>query len=155
MWLLPALLCGLVSCRDATDYTNNGDHYEGAIAGGSFVRAGFASTVRACLTLDGSRMQEAPGTLQLSDGSIVTSTPLRPVPQTFHDPIATLRFGTDREQNYLYVASMKDGTDITVVLSLLTGGGVELRLMRGAPGSKPEPLFGLFPLKKEPGACSF
>jgi hypothetical protein len=153
--LFALLACG---CRDLSDYSTKGARYEGTIAGGSFVRAGFESGVRMCLTLDTEKLQEAPGVLQTSDRRVERDTAMRPIPQSFHDPISTLRFGDERESNFMYVAAMKDGADAFIVLSLLKGGSVEARVVRGAPGGNTgaaEPLFAIFPMKKETGPCSF
>lgn len=145
------------SCQELSSYKNNGDHYEGLITQGTFVRTGFGEAVRMCLTLDTDKLQQEPGELRTSDGSFKTGAALRAVPQTFHDPVSTFNFGHGREKNYLYFTRISDGSDALAVLSLMKGGDVEVRVMRGAPGdgTAATQLFGVFPLKREPGACSF
>jgi hypothetical protein len=157
-----ALGVGVPACRDVSRFTNTGDHYEGDIVAGSFVRAGFDAGTRVCLVLDANHLQDAPGTLSSSDGRF-HAAPLKPIPQIWHDPLSTLSFGDGRVQNLLYIATpMIDGsadTDVTVIVSLMQGGGVEVRMLRGAPpvGATDEgaSLFGVFSLQRAGGSCSF
>lgn len=147
----------MLSCQELSNYKNDGDHYEGLITQGTFVRTGFGDAVRMCLTLDTDKLQQEPGELRTSDGSFKTGSALRAVPQAFHDPVSTFTFGQGREKNYMYFTRHADGSDALAVLSLMKGGDLEVRVMRGAPGgsSTVPQLFGVFPLKREPGACSF
>ena len=75
-----------------------------------------------------------------------------------------MSFGEGRIKNLVYAAapsSDSGGTeDVLVVISLMQSKSVELRLVRGAPGAAPEaasasPIFGVFTLEREVGACSF
>ena len=152
-----------IGCRDVSSFTNDGDHFEGSVVAGSFVRAGVGDDVRMCLVLDAAHLQDAPGTLRSSDGLFV-DTPLRPIPQLWHDPLSTLSFGEGRTKNLVYVATPHSvegpETDAFIVLSLMQSGGVEVRVMRGAPsdtGASPSTanLFGVFTLDREKGPCSF
>jgi hypothetical protein len=150
------------ACKDVTRFSNYGDHYEGAIVSGSFVRAGFDDGVQACVVLDANHLQDAPGTLSTSDGRF-HATPLKPIPQIWHDPLSTLQFGEGRVQNLLYIATpMIDGAadaDVTAIVSLMQGGNVEVRLLRGAPpvGAMDEgtSLFGVFSLQRAGGPCAY
>ncbi len=161
---LPVLAFAAAACRDVGRYSTKSDHYEGEIVKGSFVRSGLAEDARLCLVLDADHLQDGPGSITSSDGRF-RATPLRPIPQLWHDPLSTLSFGEGRRQNLVYVASpMAEGGesgDITVVVSLMTEGGVEIRMMRGAPqadGAAPPttpPLFGVFTLERREGSCSF
>src|SRR3954466_607542 len=156
----------VLGCRDVSRYSSHGDHYEGDVVKGSFVRAGVADDAKMCLTLDAEHLQDAPGTLTTSDGRF-RATALRPIPQIWHDPLSTLSFGDGRRQNLVYVATplaaSGDTQDIMVVMSLMTEGGVEIRLVRGAPQTDagvatpatPPPLFGVFTLDRREGSCSF
>jgi hypothetical protein len=119
--------------------------------------------------------------ISTQDG-LFRATPLRPIPQLWHDPLSTLSFGDGRTKNLLYVAAASaagdagaaEAGDVMVFLSLMQSGDVELRLVRGAPpsagdvaggsdggaGTAPPPtpaanLFGVFTLRREEGACSF
>lgn len=154
-----AFLVLLVACRDASDFDTRGkDHYGGAVVSGSFVRSGIEGTTRMCLTLDTARLQDAPGTLTTSDGRF-KDTPLRPIPQVWHDPISTLSFGDGRRQNLVYVAAAnEDGgaTDTMAIVSLMQSGAIEVRLLRGAPQAAPSataPVFGVFTLERREGKC--
>jgi hypothetical protein len=155
----------LTACRDLTGFTNKGDHFEGAVVAGDFVRAGFDSNVSLCLVIDSNHLQDAPGVVSTSDGRFARAS-LRPIPQIWHDPLSTLTFGEGREQNLLYVASPDADADAAgdalLVVSLMQGGGVEARVLRGAPavgsaqgGSSGSNLFGVFSLSREPGPCAY
>ncbi len=152
----------LAACQDASRFSTGTDHYEGVVVAGSFVRAGIDEGTRMCMTFDANHIQDAPGTLTTSDGRFKNS-PLRPMPQIWHDPLSTLSFGEGRSQNMMYVAAPDSAVDpqgdVTVVVSLMESGSVEVRLMRGAPappgGTSPPPLFAVFPLDMTPGECPF
>ena len=183
VWLVAALVpvASVVGCRDVSRFSTNGDHhYEGTIVQGSFVRAGLESDGRMCLSLDADHLQDTPGTITTEDGRF-RGTPLRPIPQLWHDPLSTLSFGDGRTRNLLYVAAahapVDGGTsggleegDVMVFLSLMQSGDVEVRLVRGAPpastdvtdagatagaASTSANLFGVFTLRREEGSCSF
>jgi hypothetical protein len=164
--LVSLCLPSLVGCRDTSRYSTRDDHYEGAVVKGSFVRAGIAEDARMCVTLDADHLQDNPGTVTTSDGRF-RNTPLRPIPQLWHDPLSTLSFGQGRRQNLVYVATPVtpdgDGADVMVVLSLMEEGGLELRVLRGAPqpdasadaGTQTPAMFGIFTLERREGVCSF
>ena len=160
--LLAASLPLALGCTDVTRFSNSGDHYQGNIVAGDFVRAGFDSFASLCLVLDASHLQDSPGTITSSDGRF-ENTPLRPIPQIWHDPLSTLTFGEGRVQNLVYIATpVVDADalgDIVAVVSLMQTGGVEVRLFRGAPiidaGPGGNNLFGVFSLTRESGQCSF
>src|SRR5512143_3191782 len=128
------LACALVACRDVSRYTSHGDGFEGPVVSGGFVRTGIADGTRMCLMFDTDHLQDGPGTITTSDGRF-TATPLRPIPQLWHDPLSTLSFGEGRVQNLIYAATPGDGAveDVFVVVSLMKSGGIEVRLLRGAP----------------------
>lgn len=161
-----ALAALSLGCRDLSRFSTKGDRFEGAIVAGSFVRSGLGQDVRMCLTLDTDRLQDAPGAVTTSDGRF-RETPLRPIPQIWHDPLSTLSFGDGRVQNLVYAASplpgdpadAGDAEDALVVVSLMQHGGVEVRMLRGAPRAEPDAraraLFGVFALHREPGPCAF
>lgn len=158
-------LFALAACKDVSSYSTGSDHYEGTIVPADFLRAGIDPSVVMCLTLDTTRLQEGPGVITSSDGRF-QRTPLRPMPQIWHDSLSTLSFGDGRVQNLVYVASESAcdagtcGGDDWVVVSLMQGGGVEARVMRGAPGapdagaSSPS-LFAVFTLSRASGACPY
>lgn len=165
-----ALTCGLASCREnITRFSTKTDHYVGDIVKGSFVRNGMADDAKICMTFDGDHVQDGPGVITTNDGRF-RDTPLRPIPQIFHDPLSTFEFGTGRVQNLVYVATPNaapdagadDRQDVFVFVSLMASGLVEIRLVRGAPqddsgAATPKaaaPLFGVFALARKEGACA-
>ncbi|HZU82498.1 MAG TPA: hypothetical protein VE987_06265, partial [Polyangiaceae bacterium] len=124
---------------------------------------------RACLVLDADHLQDAPGAISSTDGRF-SATPLRPIPQIWHDPLSTLSFGEGRIKNLIYVATAStpfgDGLsdDVLVIVSLMQAGDVEVRLIRGAPGvasadggaaPSGDNLFAVFDLTRGRGPCSF
>lgn len=154
---LALTLAPLAACRDVSRYASHGDSFEGAVVSGSFVRSGIAEGVRMCLVFDPDHLQDAPGTISTNDGRFA-SAPLRPIPQIWHDPLSTLTFGDGRVQNLIYAATPSDGgvEDVLVVLSLMKSGGIEVRLVRGAPKADAAvaaetatpPVFGIFNLER-------
>jgi hypothetical protein len=157
-----ALVLLLAGCQDVSRFTTTNDHYEGTVVEGNFVRAEVAEGTRMCVTLDAERLQDAPGFLTTSDGRF-KNAPIRPIPQVWHDSVSTLSFGEGRERNVLYGASpdpaVDPGGDVMIVLSLLSSGDLEVRILRGAPAAPGGPpkshVFAVFPLQRTPGACSF
>ncbi len=144
------VIVGLFGCRDVTKFSSRGGSYEGAVVKGDFVRAGVTDDARLCMTLDTDHLQDAPGVLTTTDGRF-TKTPLRPIPQIWHDPLSTLSFGDGRVQNFVYVATpVNESEDIIVVVSLMSSGDLEVRMLRGAPtamdagAAKAPPLFAVF-----------
>jgi hypothetical protein len=126
------------------------------VVSGSFVRSGIATGTRMCLMFDTDHLEDGPGTISTSDGRFA-ATPLRPIPQIWHDPLSTLSFGDGRVQNLIYAASPADGgvEDVLVVVSLMKSGGIQVRLLRGAPqadggvsSSASPPVFGIFDLER-------
>jgi hypothetical protein len=159
----------MLGCRDISRFSSHGDRFQGGVVKGSFVRSGIGELTEMCVTLDTDHLQDSPGTLTTSDGRF-SSTPLRPIPQLWHDPLSTLNFGDGRIQNLVYAVSpltldagAAEAQDVLVVLSLMQGGHIEARLLRGAPqtdaGPPPlgaaSPMFGVFTLNRRPGPCAF
>jgi hypothetical protein len=148
-------------CRDVSRFsTVPGESYCGQIVGASFVRRGFDESVKMRMTFDADHIADTPGNLS-TDDQLLTDTPMRPVPELFHDPFSTLNFGEGRDKNLVFVVDPTDaarGPTIMVVVSLMHDGDAEVRLMRGAPSPNPmpasPPLFGVFaPLTRKPGTC--
>jgi hypothetical protein len=160
----------MAACHDVSSFsTADGGSYEGPITSASFVRAGLGSSVRMCLTIDTSQLQGAHGVLSTNDG-LFRNTPLRQIPQFWQDPLSSFNFGEGRIQNVLYVAhgnppdggAAAEAGDVFVVVSFMTAGDIEVRLLRGAPGSPgagaasgPPNLFGVFPLDRGSSACPY
>jgi hypothetical protein len=175
---LSSLFLLTAGCRDLSRFSTGGDRFEGAVVAGDFVRSGVDVGTKICLKLDTNHLQDTPGTLSSDDGRF-SATPLRPIPQLWQDPLSTIAFGEGREKNLIYVASPAnadggDVGDLFVVVSLMTSGGVEVRLLRGAPpapgatfdagdvgdagspsaGGTPN-VFAVFILGREAGPCDF
>ena len=157
----------LAGCRDVSGFnTGPNNRFEGAVVGADFVRAGVDAGTTLCLTLDTDGLQDTPGMLSTSDGRFA-HTPMRPIPQIWHDPLSTLSFGDGRFQNLIYVVGAATpfpdgaGTDVFAVVSLMQTGGVEVRLLRGAPalpdGSPvaASPVFAVFSLARKDGPCAY
>ena len=157
-----ALLATLVGCRDLSGFSTNGDRYDGEVVGAGFVLAGMQPGTHLCLSLDTDHLQDQPGALSTDDG-LFAHVPLRPIPQLWHDPLSTLSFGEGRLKNLVYVAAASTGDDVFVVVSLMQSGGIEVRLLRGAPavsqdgGQAPSGgnLFAVFDLSRDTGPCSY
>jgi hypothetical protein len=170
------LVSVVAGCRELSRFTTGQDDpYCGSIVGGnsdsdidrsrSMVRRGFGAEVQMKMTFDASNLDSAPGTLTTSDG-LLSSAPMRPIPELFNDALFALEFGEGRDKNLLYVVdpSVADGgPSINVVLSLLHSGDAEVRLFRGAaqvdggagPQQDGQPLFGVFaPLERNKDVCS-
>jgi hypothetical protein len=148
-----------LGCRNVDTFTTGADeHFEGTVVQGGFVRSGFEAGTKLCVSLDGNRLNDLPGTISSSDGRFKNAA-LRPIPQVFHDPISTFNFGEGRARNLMYVARglTDDSVEATTVISLMESEQLEVRVFRGAPGDDraPRPLFGVFLLQRERGQCSF
>jgi hypothetical protein len=163
-----------LGCRDVSGFNTGSDSYVGQVVQADFVRAGVGEDVQLCLTLDTDHLQDAPGTISTSDG-VFAATPMRPIPQIWHDPLSTFNFGDGRIKNLLYVATASadggSGGDMFVVVSLMNSGKIEVRLLQGAPsvagpGSDSGPtspptappssnVFAVFSLSRQASACSF
>src|SRR5262245_12330528 len=96
----------LGACRDLSRFSpvTAGDHFEGEVVEGSFVRAGIPEHTKVCLSLDTDHLEDAPGSISSSDGRFY-DTPLRPIPQIWHDPLSTLAFGQGRVRNLIYAVT--------------------------------------------------
>jgi hypothetical protein len=125
-------------CRDLSGFSTNGGSFAGAVVDADFVRAGIGAGTQMCLTLDANQFQSGPGEVWTDDRRF-TAAPLRPIPQIWSDPLSTLSFGEGRLKNFIYVLGATtpfadgNGNDVFAVLSLMQAGGVEVRLLRGAP----------------------
>ena len=164
------------ACHDVAIFSSGAQTYVGSVVSASFVLSGVPTNAQLCLTFDASQIQDVPGTITTSDG-LFRRTPLRSIPQLWHDPLSTFTFGEGRVQNMLYMAAPAPAAgdsgsgvapgggmgDVMVVLSLMDGGGIEARMIRGAPPavsadasvSPPgDNLFAVFALTLQP-ACPF
>jgi hypothetical protein len=160
-----AALGTFAACTDLSSYsTTSTKQYAGCVVPASFVLAGVQPMTGLCLSLDANNLQTSPGWITSTDGRF-QATPLRPVPQLWNDPLSTFNFGEGRTKNLLYMATPSPdaggGADVTVVVSLMTSGDVEVRLLRGAPPQDmPDaapapsgPIFAVFPLRLRKDGC--
>jgi len=156
--LAPVLAAGLLfGCRDFSEYSNHGDHFEGAVAPGAFVRTGIPSDLRLCVELDATAMQSAPGTLVTSNGWIASGTKLRPLPHVQNDTLSLLDFGEGRAKTTLFAVAPVGEADATVFLSFMNDDKLEVRLLRSGPRDEApnDYVFGVFGLTRQPGPCPF
>ncbi len=160
--IFPALVLVLSACKDVDDYTTKPDEsFCGDIVQGPFVRDGFAPDVHVRLTFDAAAISSGPGIVSTSDG-FFTEAKLAPIPQVFHDPLATLSFGEGRKRSMLYSLTptrAQGGAPLMAVVSLMEGGNVELRLFRAGDATQTQTpslaasYFGVFPLHRQKGTC--
>lgn len=164
--LLGSLALG--GCRDLSGFSTHGDSFAGGVTNTGVDLAGVDSSTTLCVTLDTDHLQDAPGSLSTSDGRF-HAVSMRPIPQVWSDPLSTLQFGEGRVKNLLYVARASasfgdgQGDDVLVVLSLMQGGDIEARLLRGAPmpaadggtNASQTTVFAVFDTKRQSGPCSF
>lgn len=159
-WLLPCAL----GCADPDRFsTGPGESYCGTVVSANFVRAGLEPNSRLRLQLDSQRLQDAPGhiwTDPFTSGERLTGAELAVLPQLAHDPLSQFSFGEGRLRNLLATAFPTSPTPdqgaITVVLSLMQSGEVEVRLLRSgrsATSDDPASLFGVFMLTRSTGDC--
>lgn len=147
------------SCTDVTSWSTRGDHFEGNLVQGGFVRAGFGGDVTMCMTFDGASFQTAPGMIATNDGRFNASA-LRPIPQAWHDGFSAMTFGEGRVRNLPYAVQPTRGEpDAMAIVSLMKDDAIEVRVVRGAPGrdggATEEPLFAIFRLERKPGPCPY
>ncbi len=158
LFLLCGLAAGLSGCRDLSRFSSAGDRFEGPVVRGTFVRAGIAEDTSICLKLDTDHLEDAPGAISSTDGRF-HATPLRPIPQIWHDPLSSLSFGEGRVKNLVYAVTPSpdagDPQDMLVFVSLMQTDDIEVRVVRSAPGGSTNAVFGVFTLSRQPGGCSY
>jgi hypothetical protein len=175
-WRASILLAALsltLGCEDLSRFsTAEGEPYCGAITLGAAFRRGFTPRTQMRLTLDADKIDgaDSPGALttrELLDDAgaeirLLDAAPLRPIPPLAHDAFSRPDLGEGRVRTAVYAVtpSDPDAESLLAILSLRTDGDVEVRLLR--PGASDDtasvpagrkPLFGLFTLRRKPGAC--
>jgi hypothetical protein len=164
-------------CRELERFDTPGSSaYCGSIVGAPLFHEGFVGTnappsLGLRLKLSTENLSTQPGTLSSNDAltgfcskdghALFEDAKLRAIPALFHDTLSQLEFGEGHEQDYFaWVDSSCQGTMIAVV-SLLTNGQVEVRLMKPAaepaPNAGPEqsPGYALFSLARSELGCGF
>lgn len=173
--LAPLLL--LAGCRNLDRFdTEKPAAYCGALVSGAsfhsgFIRTGDPPTLELRLELDTSSLAERPGSLTSNDSDagfcrpapLFSDTPLRAIPELLRDSLSQLEFGQGHEHDFFaWVDSSCQGTMLAVV-SLLTDGAVEVRLLKPGPDISPladedgskRPGFALFHLERNEKGCGF
>jgi hypothetical protein len=153
--LLVAVLL-VAACDDLSSFTTSDDEiYKGTIVQPEEVRKGFEKMTTMNLTLDIAEADTAPGQLTVvgtSDSGVETvlldHAPLRPISSLKYDSLSSLDFPTGRLKNFMFSITLTGGenagSDVLTVISLMSDGKVEVRLISGE-----ERLYGIFSLTKE------
>ncbi|MFO0660072.1 MAG: hypothetical protein U0165_09620 [Polyangiaceae bacterium] len=159
-----SIATSLCACKSIDQFTTEpGEFYCGNIVQGAFVRSGFGPAVQLKLTFDADAIATSPGVLS-TDDKLFVEAPLEAIPQIAHDPISTLQFGEGRQRNLIFSvepSATSGGPPAMVFLSLLDGGGAEVRIVRPASQRataddvEHTPLFGVFPLNRQREGCKF
>jgi hypothetical protein len=170
----PALAAAGLGCNNLGHYsTAPGESYCGTVTASATFRTGLADGARMRLTLDATQLdgEPSPGSVWTAEDAtsssparqLVSASPLRRIPQLENDPLSIPDLGSGRDHTRVFALTpAPDGEDpLLAVLSLRSDDGVEVRLLR--PGLDPAavpapppgrmPLFGLFTLYKQAGAC--
>jgi hypothetical protein len=123
------------------------------------------------LEIDTDRLTTRPGTLTSNDavfglcsgkgGALFQDAELRAIEEIVHDSLSNLEFGDGHQHDFFaWVDSTCQGTMLAVV-SLLTNGSVEVRLLKPAAeppdgaGSEMRPGFALFYMRRSETGCGF
>ena len=172
---LLALLLG--GCRSLDKFdTSGGAAFCGGLPRAPLFQDGFVPDntkpkLRLSLELDIDQLATRPGTLTSNDGAtglcsgngdpLFRNAPLRAIEPLFHDDLSQAEFGEGHQHDFFaWVDSTCQGTMVAVV-SLLTNGAVEVRLMKPAPEPPPDagaderPGFAKFHVEKHDKGCGF
>ena len=176
--LLPLLLA--LGCQSQSEFDLEPDEsYCGPISSADFLRrpreetpGTFRSDERIELHEYSSRQAACPAGRITSTSRLLDDAELRPVEVLAHDPLSQLEFGDGRVENEIYFVRTTRGQDLLAVLSLMSNGGVELRLLGAAQADEgdalapcpdspdagvdslpPTPLFALFQLRRDRAGC--
>jgi hypothetical protein len=168
-------LAALTGCRNLERFdTAKPAAYCGSLVGTTVFHAGFIGNgappdLQLRLELDTSSLADRPGTLSSNDADagfckpapLFTEAPLRAIPEVLHDALSQVDLGQGHEHDFFaWVDSTCQGTMLAVV-SLLTNGAVEVRLLKPGPDVSPmaDPEqrsgFALFYLQRSETGCSF
>jgi hypothetical protein len=174
---MAALGLALFGCRSLERFDTSGD----AAYCGSMLRAplfrdgllpdGAEPGLMLRLEVDTDRLTTRPGTLWSNDavfglcagkgGALFQGAELRAIEEIVHDSLSNLEFGDGHQHDFFaWVDSTCQGTMLTVV-SLLTNGSVEVRLLKPAAdppedaGAEMRPGFALFYMRRSETGCRF
>ena len=169
--------CTALGCRDLSRFDTEGEEaYCGSLVSApvfteGFVPQGVPPSLNLRLTLDTDALNTLPGTLTTDDADrglcsdeerpLFDQAPMRAIEEVLHDPLSLLEFGDGREHNFLgWVDSTCQGTMLAVI-SLMSDGKVEVRLLKPAalppPDAPPDrkPGFALFTLERDADGCDY
>lgn len=173
--LLPLFALAGLGCKDLSRFDTQGTQaYCGAMVSSplfqdGFMPAGVPPRLGMSLTLDTDSLSTRPGEISTDDADrglcsaggrpLIDRAPLRAIEELSHDALASLEFGEGREHNFLaWVDSTCQGTLLAIV-SLMSDGKVEVRLLKPAalppPDAPPDrkPGFALFVLERDEDGC--
>lgn len=183
-WALVAVASGTSGCRTLDRFRlQSNETYCGSMVSAPVFQEGLLPApprepaLRLRLDLDVDDLTERPGPISTDDTgaaadpdhaglcaprALFDKAPLRAIPEVMHDAISMMQFGDGRDLNFFaWVDSSCQGTMLSVV-SLMSDGSVEMRLLKPAklppPDAGPEarPGFGLFQLKRtDRKSCNF
>src|SRR5258706_783100 len=174
-WPVLALAAPALACHSLDRFDTEGEAaYCGAMVAGPSFNAGFLPKgVPPLLSLKLPRatgqLTSLPGTLSSDDAALglcsgggqplFQSSPLRAIPEIYHDTLSTLSFGEGHDDDFFaWADSTCQGTVLSLV-SLLRGGDVEVRLFKPAPLPPPDagpdksPGYAVFYLKRREHGC--
>lgn len=174
--LLPLLALASLGCRDLSRFDTEGEEaYCGAMVSSPLFQEGFVPAgpprLQMSLTLDTDSLSSRPGEISTDDADyglcsadgrpLIDRAPLRAIEELSHDALSSLEFGDGREHNFFaWVDSTCQGT-LLAVLSLMSDGKVEVRLLKPAalppPDAPPDrkPGFALFTLERDSDGCDY
>ena len=150
-----------------------GDMVSGPAFNDGFIADGQPPNLSVRLELDSSQLSSfsdnktaQPGNLTSDDAeeglcgeqALFEASPLRSIPQVYHDSLATLTFGEGHDEDlFTWVDSTCQGTMLALV-SLLSNGDTELRLFKPAPldaSADKRAGYALFYLQRNEKGCGF
>jgi len=155
LFLASAILC-TAACDDLSSFSTSEDEiYTGSIVQAEEVRKGFDKLTFMELTLNIADIDTRAGTMHVTSRSdsgeeevLFDDAELRAIQSMKYDSLSSLDFPTGRLKNYILSSTLTGGLyagmDAIVVLSLMSDGTVEVRIISGE-----ERLYGIFSLSKE------
>jgi hypothetical protein len=187
--LLLLALGGLISCRNLDRFNTEGTAaYCGAIVGTpgnpgappnsetppfniGFIPSGAPPNLELGLKIDTSALTTRPGSLSSNDAvdgfckpaPLFDNAPLRAIPELFHDALSQADLGEGHQHTFFAWVDSTCEMSMLAVVSLLTNGAVEVRLLRPGPDLPPVPDvdeskgpgFALFYLQRSETGCGF
>ncbi len=170
---LAALSLGAVaSCRSLERFnTVKPAAYCGAIVGSppfnvGFIPSGAPPSLELRLQIDTDSLTTFPGSLSSNDGTngfckpapLFDEAPLRAIPEILHDQLSQADLGEGHQLTFFAWVDPTCENSMLAVVSLLTNGAVEVRLLRPGPNVPDEskgPGYALFYLQRSDTGCGF